>query len=286
MEDAQKKLGAGFRLHPRDWRHNRYAYCVISRRSKGLSIGINLNPDKVCNFHCIYCQVDRTVGARAGEVDLAVLESELRGLLGNYDNLFAEPEFQSLPPAYRHFNDIAFSGDGEPTASPVFPQATRLAAALKDEYGLRDVKIVVITNACFLTRPAVAETLAFLDQHNGEVWAKLDAGTEEYFRLVNVPSHSLQHVLDNILAAGRIRPLVIQSLFMRVHDEPPPAAEIAAYVDRLRWVLDNGGQISLVQVYTMARRPTQPYVSALTAEELEQIAARIHPLGVPVECYP
>jgi wyosine [tRNA(Phe)-imidazoG37] synthetase (radical SAM superfamily) len=183
-------------------------------------------------------------------------------------------------------NDIAFSGDGEPTASPVFPQAARLTATLKEEYGLADVKIVVITNACFLTHPPVAEALAVLDQHNGEIWAKLDAGTEEYFRLVNGPSHSLQHVLDNILAAARIRPLVIQSLFMRVHDEPPLAAEIAAYLDRLRWLLDSGGRISLVQVYTMARRPTQPYVSALTADELEQIAARIRPLGVPVECYP
>jgi wyosine [tRNA(Phe)-imidazoG37] synthetase (radical SAM superfamily) len=286
MADARKALRAGFRLHPRDWRRNRYAYCVISRRSKGLSVGINLNPDKVCNYHCIYCQVDRTIAPPVGEVDLAVLEAELRGLLGNYDNLFAEPEFRNLPTSYRHLNDIAFSGDGEPTASPVFPQAARLVAALKDEYGLANVKIVVITNGCFLTHPPVAEALAVLDRHNGEIWAKLDAGTEEYFRLVNGPSHSLQHVLENILAAARIRPLVIQSLFMRVHDEPPPAAEIEAYLDRLRWLLDSGGRISLVQVYTMARRPTQPYVSALTAAELEQIGARIRPLGIPVECYP
>jgi wyosine [tRNA(Phe)-imidazoG37] synthetase (radical SAM superfamily) len=286
MGDAREQLRAGFRLHPRDWRSNRYAYCVISRRSKGLSVGINLNPDKTCNFRCIYCQVDRGTPGRVGGVDLAVLEAELRGLLGGYDSLFAEPEFRNLPASYRRFNDIAFSGDGEPTASPVFPQAARLTAALKDEYGLPDVKIVVITNACFLSDRSMAETLAFLDEHNGEIWAKLDAGTEEYFRLVNVPSHSLQHVLDNILAAGRIRPMVIQSLFIRVHDELPPPLEIEAYLDHLRWLLDNGGQIKLVQVYTMARRPTQPYVSALTADELEHIAARIRPLGVPVECYP
>ena len=36
-------------------------YPVVSRRSKGISIGVNLNPDRVCNFDCIYCQVDRTV---------------------------------------------------------------------------------------------------------------------------------------------------------------------------------------------------------------------------------
>src|ERR1041384_5902109 len=48
-----------FTQHSRSWRENRYVYPVVSRRSKGLSIGVNLNPDKVCNFDCIYCCVDR-----------------------------------------------------------------------------------------------------------------------------------------------------------------------------------------------------------------------------------
>jgi wyosine [tRNA(Phe)-imidazoG37] synthetase (radical SAM superfamily) len=286
MARTPKSLKAGFRLHPRTWRDNRYAYCVISRRSKGLSVGINLCPSRACNFKCVYCQVDRTAARPAEGVDLTVLEAELRALVGNHESLFGEPEFRNLPPAYRRFNDIAFSGDGEPTAVPVFPQAARLVAAVKEEAGLPAVKIVVITNACFLTQPAIAETLSLLDQHNGEIWAKLDAGTEEYFRLVNVPSHPLGHVLDNILAAARVRPLVIQSLFVRLHGEPTPAAEVEAYLDRLRWLLDSGGQISLVQVYTVARRTTQPYVGKLTADELEHIAARIRALGISAECYP
>ena len=50
-----------FALHDRAWRANRYVYPVVSRRSRGLSIGVNLNPDKACNFDCVYCQVDRRV---------------------------------------------------------------------------------------------------------------------------------------------------------------------------------------------------------------------------------
>src|SRR4051812_50014357 len=49
-----------FTQHSRTWRDNRYVYPVVSRRSKGISIGVNLNPDKVCNFDCIYCSVDRS----------------------------------------------------------------------------------------------------------------------------------------------------------------------------------------------------------------------------------
>ena len=45
--------------HPRLFQGNKFVYPVLSRRSRGISVGVNLNPDKVCNFDCIYCQVDR-----------------------------------------------------------------------------------------------------------------------------------------------------------------------------------------------------------------------------------
>src|SRR5882724_2337821 len=66
-----------FTQHSRSWQANRYVYPVLSRRSRGLSIGVNLNPDKVCNFDCIYCCVDRTSPPTVTEVDLDVLRDEL-----------------------------------------------------------------------------------------------------------------------------------------------------------------------------------------------------------------
>ena len=50
--------------HARLFEHNRFVYPVLSRRSGGISIGVNLNPDKICNFDCIYCQVDRRSAER------------------------------------------------------------------------------------------------------------------------------------------------------------------------------------------------------------------------------
>ncbi len=70
-----------FSAHPRRWREFRYVYPVISRRSRGLSIGINLNPDAACNFDCVYCCADRTTRRRVPPVDLAVLEAELRHMV-------------------------------------------------------------------------------------------------------------------------------------------------------------------------------------------------------------
>lgn len=44
---------------PREFLGNRFVYAVISQRAHGLSIGINLNPNKACNFDCAYCEVNR-----------------------------------------------------------------------------------------------------------------------------------------------------------------------------------------------------------------------------------
>jgi wyosine [tRNA(Phe)-imidazoG37] synthetase (radical SAM superfamily) len=286
MTTTNRSLRAAFASHPRRWRDFLYAYPVISRRSKGLSIGINLNPDTACNFDCIYCSVDRTIQPRVRTVDLGRLRFELDTLVGARSTLFDEPEFRGIPAAYRRLNDLAFSGDGEPTTSPMFPDAARIAVDTLERFGLSGAKVVVITDACYLTRPAVAETLHYLDQHNGEIWAKLDAGTEDYFRRINRPNFPLQHVLDNILAAARIRPIVLQSLFMRVRGEPPPEAEIRAFGERVRWLLTQGGQVRLLQIYTVARRTAEPYVTPLTAEELEKIADVVRRTGVIAESYP
>lgn len=274
--------------HERHWRDAHYVYPVISRRSGGLSIGVNLNPDKACNFDCIYCQVDRTTPPRVRTVDLARLAEELETLLRHAldGSLFASPRFAATPPEMRRVRDIAFSGDGEPTASPVFAEAVELAARLRRDLSLHDTKLVLITDACYLTRPAVARGLAVMDANNGEIWAKLDAGTEDYYRLINRPNVPLATLLDNILAAARARPLVIQSLWMNVAGQPPSDAEIGAFVTRLRDILAAGGKIKLVQVYTVARPPADPSVTALSPAQLTAIANRVRAEApLPAEIY-
>lgn len=285
MSQVSRSLRVAFESHPSRWYENVFVYPVISRRSRGLSIGINLNPDQRCNFACIYCQVDRTRPPRTTNVDLPRVESELRSLLAQPEAVFEHESFAGVPPEYRSLRNIAFSGDGEPTRAAEFPEAARLAVRVRDELGLSSTRIVVITNATALREPVVAETLALLYRQNGEIWAKLDAGTEAYFRRVNAAGCTLEHVLENILAAGREQPLVIQSLFMLINGMGPSAAEIAAYAARLSWLLKNGCRISHVQVYTVARRTAQPYVTELHPDELMAIARQVEAVGLPVESF-
>jgi len=284
MTDAPANL---FTQHSRTWRNNRYVYPVISRRSKGLSIGVNLNPDKVCNFDCVYCSVDRTVEPEFREVDMAILKDELAHLLSlaASGEFFNESPFDQTAPELRRVNDVAFSGDGEPTSSPHFGEACGMAAELIAQSGLAGVKIVVITNATLLHQPKVRQALTFLDQHNGEIWSKLDAGTQAYFEHIERTGIPFSRVLANIAAAGAVRPIVIQSLFMNVAGVGPTGVEIDEYIARLTELKSGGCQIKLVQVYTVARRTAEDNVTPLVAPQLDAIAARVRRLGLTAETF-
>jgi wyosine [tRNA(Phe)-imidazoG37] synthetase (radical SAM superfamily) len=278
-----------FAAHARRWQDHRYVYPVVSRRSRGLSIGINLNPDKACNLDCVYCSVDRRgdTAAVVPGVDEALLRSELDHLLGlaASGEIWRLPPFDQTPAELRRLNDVAFSGDGEPTSYPGFGAVCRAAAELIAWHQLSGVKIVVITNATLLDRPLVAEALDFLSGVGGEIWAKLDAGTEAYYQLVDRSKVPLARVLRNLLACGRRHPLVIQSLFMRLHGEDPPAAELAAWLSRLAQLVADGCQIALVQVYTVARAPAESYVSALDDQALDRLCQRVQALGLAAEAF-
>ena len=281
--------------HPRKWREFCYVYPVLSRRSRGLSIGVNLNPDRVCNWDCVYCQVDRSPSApppAATQVDLDVLRDELDWMLGWAASgaIWNEPQFAGVPAELRRINDIAFSGDGEPTTYPRFDEACQLAADLKVKHSLPGVKLIVLSNMTMLHRPAVQRGLAILDASNGEIWAKLDAGTQAYYEQVDRSAVKLDRILANILEAGRNyaqRGLVIQSLFMRLHGEPTPPPEFEAYLDRLAELSGHGCRIKLVQLYTIARQTAESYATPLSPPELDAMAARFRGRlpQVPVEVF-
>jgi wyosine [tRNA(Phe)-imidazoG37] synthetase (radical SAM superfamily) len=145
---------------------------------------------------------------------------------------------------------------------------------------------VLITNASMFHRENVQRGLAILDAHQGQIWAKLDAGTEEYYQLVDRTPIPFRQVLDNITAAARERPLVIQALFMRIAGEPPSASEQEAFCDRLNEITAAGGRLELVQVYTVARRPAESYVTPLADSEIDALADLVRQrTGLPATGY-
>ncbi len=275
--------------HRRVWGDFDYCYPVISRRSRGLSLGVNLNPDKACNFDCVYCEVDRLTPARRRDVDLDQLEQELGMLLdlSASGEIFEFPPFDSARPDQRRLNDIAFSGDGEPTTAGEFAEVVARVAALKQARGLDAVKLVLITDASRLQAPEVAPGLVTLMENHGEIWAKLDAGTEAHYREICRSQIPFQRILDNLLATARRWPIVIQTLFLSWQGQGPDDRELAAYGERLEDLQRQGGRIKALQLYTIARPTPEPEARPLRRLQMDAIAASVRAQfpELPVEVY-
>lgn len=275
--------------HRRLWRNFDYCYPVVSRRARGVSLGVNLNPDRVCNFDCVYCEVDRVNPAKRRDVDLDQLESEMASLLDLVisGSLFETAPFDTARPSDRRLNDIAFSGDGEPTTAREFPECVERLARLKEARGLKDVKLVLITDSSRLQARDVIQGLETMMAHNGEIWAKLDAGTEVYYREINRSKVPFSRILENLEMTSRRWPLTIQTLLLEWNGCAPTKGELDAYLGCLHTILDSGGQLQGVQLYTVARPTPEPGARPLKAAVLDALAAQVRTQlpGISVDTY-
>ena len=266
--------------HSRDSAGLRYVYPVVSRRAGGVSIGINLNPNNACNWRCIYCQVPDLARGTAPPVDLALLEKELRGFLHELQH---GDFMQRVPPGARRINDIALSGNGEPTSAQEFNDVIELIAGLKPA----DLKLVLITNGSLIRRENVQHGLRRLAQLNGEVWFKLDRASAAGMALVNDTRTTLDTVRQNLATAIACCPNTwLQTCWFALDGVPPGKQEEDDYLDFLAGVLRDNIRPQGVLLYGLARPSLQaeaPRLSALPHAQLEQFAQRIRALGVAVK---
>ena len=258
---------------PRDFLNNHFVYVVISARARGLSVGVNMNPDKQCNFDCLYCEVDRSTPAAATELNAVSMAEELRRTLAFVlqGRLREVPQYQPLPDDLLRLRHVALSGDGEPTLSPRFAEAVREVIYIRASGGFPFFKIVLITNGTGLDRPEVQASLSRLNLSD-EIWVKLDGGTQQYLdRVCRMKNTSQEKILSNILHVARQRPVVIQSLFPRINGEEPSLEEIDQYAMQLKKLKAQGAQISLVQIYSATRPIWRPGCDHLPLKALSHI---------------
>lgn len=273
--------------YTRNFLDNRFVYVLVSPRAHGLSVGINMNPDKRCNFDCVYCEVNRQLPPRETVLDVPVMIRELKQTLAlvRDGRLQAVPGFRALSAELLQLRHVTLSGDGEPTLCPNFNEAVQAVLHVRALGEFPFFRVVLVSNATGLDHPEVQAGLqAFTPQD--EVWLKLDGGTREYIERIDRPAVPLDQVLANIRALGRQRPIVIQSLFCNFRGEEPSDAEIEAYVARLRELRDAGAMIALVQVYSAMRPTLHPECRHLPLKTLSRIAHAVRDgTGLRVEVF-
>ena len=275
--------------HNRDVSGLTYVYPVVSRRAGGVSIGINLNVNNACNWRCIYCQVPNLTRGTPPPINLALLESELRGFLkqllhGNFMSEYVDEKD-------RHLMDIAFSGNGEPTSAKDFPQVLGIVEKVLKEFNLLNqanpnpilpnpIKVRLITNGSLMDKTHVLESMKHLTNINGEVWFKVDAGTSEGIAKINDVNVSIASVIKRLKACAENCPTFVQTCMVAIDGQAPSEADIDAYIALLAQVKN---EIKGVHLYGLARPSMQieaPRLSRLSPEWLEAVAVKIRALGL------
>lgn len=267
--------------HSRDSAGLRYVYPVVSRRAGGVSVGINLNVNNACNWACIYCQVPGLARGGPPAVDLDLLEAELRGLLGEI--VLGDYLQQHVPEGARRLVDVAFSGNGEPTAAREFEAAVgRVAAVLAELLPGGGLPLRLISNGSLLHRPEVQRGIAQLGACGGEVWFKLDRASPAGVRAVNGVRQRPERALEALSLCADLAPTWVQTCYFALDGALPSCEEQRAYLTALSSVRD---KIKGVHLYGLARPSMQPGAARLTAaplSELERLAAEIAALGLRV----
>jgi wyosine [tRNA(Phe)-imidazoG37] synthetase (radical SAM superfamily) len=182
--------------------------------------------------------------------------------------------YANVPAELLQLRHVCLSGDGEPTLSPNFNEVLESVVHLRARGRFPFFKLVLVTNASGLDRPEVKTGLRLFTARD-EIWAKVDAGTNEYMQRLNKADCTIERILENILSVARQRPVIIQSLFVAINGASPPPQEIEAYVQRLSALKQAGAQIPLVQIYSATRPTPHAECSHLPLRVLSEIARRV-----------
>jgi len=281
-KNAPRTLTTG--NHDRDAAGMAYVYPVVSRRSGGVSVGVNLNPNNACNWRCVYCQVPGLIRGSAPEIDLALLNNELSHFL---DNLLHGDFMQKhVPEDCRRIADVAISGNGEPTSSRQFEQVVASIVSILRRFDLLDrVNIVLISNGSYVHRPEVLRGLDLMARHRGQAWFKVDACTDKAIARINGVKLSAQRMLHQLELIAAHCPTWIQTCMFAWDGLLPDDTEIRAYLDFLRVASARGVELEGVLLYAIARPSMQPEAGRIAkAPEawMQELKERIEDCGLEV----
>ena len=178
---------------------SRIIYGPIHSRRLGRSLGINLLPvnQKICNFDCIYCQYGSTP-------DTAMVVKH--GILPGFDDVMTAVEKALIKP--RTLDYLTFSGNGEPTIHPNFPEIVVAVKKLKDQFR-PELKLGILSNSSKVMQSEIIKALGLMDAP----MMKLDAGDEDTFKRINKPIGNI-NFQDILSGLKEVPNLMVQSMLL------------------------------------------------------------------------
>lgn len=163
-------------------------YGPVSSRRLGSSLGINILPTdyKYCSFNCVYCQYGSTkpstLVTRPAEDDSLPTPEEVETALADALREHAGVSY------------ITFSGNGEATMHPQFPEIVDIVISCRDRMS-RESETAILSNSTGLLFPSAKRAILRLDAP----FMKLDAGSRRLFQRINRADKSID--FDDIVGA-------------------------------------------------------------------------------------
>lgn len=240
-------------------------YGPVNSRRLGRSLGINLSPTKIklCPFDCVYCHYGHT---RVHTADVAEYR-EFFPRAAEVATALSQALSGGVDPAY-----VTFSGNGEPTAHPDFPQVVEAVKPIVRKLAPQAL-LTVLSNSCMVLSPGVVAALNELDVRI----MKLDTGNAQAFQWMNRPAPGVMFA-GTVAGLAQLHNVTIQTLFASGKQDNSTPEEVTDWIACLRII-----RPIAVQIYTCDRNPADETLKKVPRERLSQIAAlATRELGVPV----
>ena len=226
----------------------------IHSRRLGSSLGINLLPEKgkICTFDCIYCECGWNKDGR-NDTQLPSAKKVRNAL---------EIKLQQCKSGGIAIDSITFSGDGEPTINPEFPQIIDDTIRLRDKYYPQS-KITVLSNATMVHKPEVFNALRKVDNPT----MKIDAPTNELVEKINhpAPGYDIHRVVE---ALKRFEGnFILQTMFLKSKDFDSSSPEVlCGWMDIVRLLKPRE-----IMVYTIDRPTPEEGLQKFTVDEMQAL---------------
>lgn len=243
----------------------------IHSRRLGTSLGINLGPDdgKVCSFDCVYCEAGYNAQGK-GSTGLPPREKVKTQLMEKLKKMKEDRE---------NLDVITFSGNGEPTLHPDFPQILDDVLALRNEY-FPNAKVSVLTNSTKIFTPAVAEALKKADNNI----LKLDSAIEETMQLIDCPSspsftvEKVVNGLKQFSGTGIIQTMILRGEHEGKKIDNTTPQELEALIKAYNEIKPRE-----IMIYSLDRSTPEEKLVKVERPELEEIGKKIEKAtGIPV----
>lgn len=226
----------------------------IHSRRLGSSLGINLLPEKgkICTFDCIYCECGWNKDGR-NDTKLPTAENVREAL---------EAKLLQCKADHTPIDSITFSGDGEPTINPEFPQIIDDTIRLRDQYYCNS-KITVLSNATMVHKPEVFAALRKVDNPT----MKIDAPTNEWVEKINhpAPGYDIHRVVEALKQFDG--DFILQTMFLKSKDFDSSNPEVLnGWMDIVRLLKPRE-----VMVYTIDRPTPEEGLLKFTVEQMRTL---------------